>query len=64
MELLHPDLEKKLEEVIKSQLENGRLPCKTAFQIALQENVSRQRVGEVCNRIHIKFSRCQLGCFE
>ena len=64
MEFQHSDLEKKLEEAIKSKLEDGRLPCTKAFQIAKEQNVSRQMVGEVCNRTRVKISRCQLGCFE
>ncbi|MEK6777943.1 MAG: hypothetical protein AABY87_13865 [bacterium] len=64
MDTLDPEREKALEAVIKNKLEDGRLPCAKAFEIAKEQKVSRQQVGEICNRARIKISRCQLGCFE
>ncbi len=53
----------KLEEAVRNALVDGRLPCSEAFQIAKELDVSKSEVGEACNRIQIKISRCQLGCF-
>jgi hypothetical protein len=58
------DREKKLEEAIRSSLEDGRLPCTKAFLLAQDFKLPRRKVGETCNRLQIKISRCQLGCFE
>ncbi|MFC2025207.1 hypothetical protein ACFLTG_02200 [Chloroflexota bacterium] len=54
---------KELDERIKTSLVNGKLPCATAFKIAKQLNVSTKEVGEACNRLSVKISSCQLGCF-
>lgn len=64
MDIVDPKWEEKLEAAIKNKLEDGRLPCAKAFEIAKEQKVSRQQVGEICNRARIKISRCQLGCFE
>ncbi len=52
-----------LEEKIKSSLVDGKLPCAVAFQIAKEIGVSLREVGEAANKLSIKISRCQLGCF-
>ena len=54
---------KELDEKIKALLVNGKLPCGTAFKIAEQLNVSTKEVGEACNKLNLKISSCQLGCF-
>ena len=54
---------KELEEKIKASLVNGRLPCAAAFKIARQLNVTTKEIGEACNRLGVKISSCQLGCF-
>jgi len=59
-----PAPEKKIEEYIRNSLEGGRLPCAKAFQIARDLNLPKHRIGEACNRLGIKISRCQLGCFD
>ncbi|MDP6043268.1 MAG: hypothetical protein QGG79_01235 [Dehalococcoidales bacterium] len=52
-----------LEGKIKSSLVDDRLPCAVAFQIAREVKVSPREVGEAANRLSIKISHCQLGCF-
>jgi hypothetical protein len=42
---------------------NGRLPCAIAFKIAKELKVSPRDVGEAANRLSVKISSCQLGCF-
>ncbi len=54
---------KELYGKIKASLVNGKLPCAGAFKIAKQLNVSTKEVGEVCNKLNLKISSCQLGCF-
>jgi hypothetical protein len=41
----------------------GRLPCKRAFQLAEELNLSLKDIGDICNAEGIKIIRCQLGCF-
>ena len=52
-----------LDEKIKASLVNGKLPCAVAFKIAKQLNVGTKEVGEACNKLNLKISSCQLGCF-
>jgi len=52
-----------LEQKIKDSLVEGKLPCATAFQIAIEFKIAPREVGEACNRLGIKIRSCQLGCF-
>ena len=56
-------VEDKLEEKIKSSLVDGQLPCAVAFKIAKELKVSPRDVGDAANRLSVKLSGCQLGCF-
>ena len=53
----------KLEETIKASLVNGRLPCPVAFKISADLGVSKSDIGDMANKLDIKISGCQLGCF-
>lgn len=57
------ETDKALEEKIQACLINGKLPCAVAFKIAGELKVSPRNVGDMANRIGIKISSCQLGCF-
>jgi hypothetical protein len=54
---------KELDEKIRASLVDGKLPCAVAFKIAKQLNISTKEVGEACNKLGVKISSCQLGCF-
>ncbi|MDO8490729.1 MAG: hypothetical protein Q7T04_01780 [Dehalococcoidia bacterium] len=56
-------METQLEVKIKASLVKGRLPCPVAFKIADEMKVSKKEIGETCNKLGIKVSSCQLGCF-
>ena len=53
-----------LDEKIRASIVNGKLPCASAFKIAEQLHVSTKEVGEACNKLDLKISSCQLGCFS
>ncbi|MEW6143207.1 MAG: hypothetical protein AB1597_08690 [Chloroflexota bacterium] len=53
----------KLDAEIQKSLVGGKLPCAVAFRIARDLNVAPKQVGDACNRLKIKISNCQLGCF-
>ena len=57
------DIGKTLEEEMRTSVVNGKLPCAVAFQIARKLKVSPRQVGDAANRLNIKISSCQLGCF-
>jgi hypothetical protein len=52
-----------LEEELQASLVNGKLPCAEAFRIAKKFKVAPRQVGDVANKLNIKISSCQLGCF-
>jgi hypothetical protein len=52
-----------LEEAIRRELINGRLPCSRAFAIAEEHGLSPRAVGDEATSQSIKISRCQLGLF-
>lgn len=56
-------MDAELEEKVKSSLVEGKLPCALALKIAGELKVSPQEVGKVANKLSIKISKCQLGCF-
>jgi len=56
-------MEDELEKKIKSSLVDGRLPCAIAFKIAKELKVRPRDVGDAANRLSVKISGCQLGCF-
>jgi len=57
------DIGRALEEEMRASLVNGKLPCAVAFKIARKLKVSPKQVGNAANRLNIKISSCQLGCF-
>ena len=52
-----------IENEIQASLVNSRLPCAVAFKIARKLKVTPRQVGDIANRLNIKITSCQLGCF-
>jgi hypothetical protein len=52
-----------MENAIRSGLENGKLPCRTAWDIARSRKCPRMEVASACERLGIKIAPCQLGAF-
>ena len=61
---LSQDAQDKLAEAVKSSLKDGHLPCGVAFKIAKDAGVARIAVGEMTDRLGIRVSNCQIGCFK
>ena len=55
--------EQMLENELKASLVDGRLPCAVAFQIGRKFKINPRKVGDMANRLNVKISNCQLGCF-
>jgi hypothetical protein len=55
---------KKLEEAILERSKGGKLPCAMCFKIAEDFGISKREMGKILNKMKIKISQCQLGCFE
>jgi len=52
-----------LKENILAALDNGRLPCIAAWEIAGKLNIPRMKVSAACEALQIKIKPCQLGAF-
>jgi molybdate transport system regulatory protein len=52
-----------IENEIQASLVDGRLQCAVAFKIAKKLKVAPKQVGDAANRLNIKITSCQLGCF-
>ena len=52
-----------LEEALRKAAPNNRINCAAALALAGKFEVSPSLVGEIANRLSIKISKCQLGCF-
>ncbi len=55
--------EEELVSKIKEAAREGRIPCAVAQKIALDNRVSMKEVGDLLDRLKIKITQCQLGCF-
>jgi hypothetical protein len=49
---------------IKAQLDNERLSCKAAWEIARNFKIPKMSVSSACECLEIKISPCQLGAFR
>jgi hypothetical protein len=54
---------KDLAAIIRENLEDGKLHCEKAYQIAAEHNVKLWEIGKICDEEKIKIKGCQLGCF-
>ncbi|MBW1730699.1 MAG: hypothetical protein JRH08_04365 [Deltaproteobacteria bacterium] len=52
-----------LEQAIREQLVDGRLPCKHAWAIASKLGLRKMEVSSACETLGIKITACQLGAF-
>jgi hypothetical protein len=53
-----------LADAVKTKLNEGHLPCGSAFRIARDADVPRLAVGDVTDGLGIRVSNCQIGCFK
>jgi hypothetical protein len=61
---LSRELITQLKDTIKASLKEGYLPCPVAWKIAKDYNISKIAVGEIADRLGIRITNCQLGCFK
>jgi len=57
------DINNTLAEEVKAVLVSGYLPCAVTFQVAKKLKVAPKEVGNAANKLKIKITGCQLGCF-
>ena len=56
-------MNKDLKDTISNALVDGKLSCKSAWDIASRFNVHKMTVSCICEAMKIKISNCQLGAF-
>jgi hypothetical protein len=56
-------LDQDLEGALRAALMDGKLSCRSAWDLALQFNVSKMSVSAACEACGIKIKPCQLGAF-
>jgi hypothetical protein len=61
---LSPEQMSRLESTVKSKLKEGNLPCGIAWKIAQEAGIPRIAVGEITDRLGIRITDCQIGCFK
>jgi len=52
-----------LEEAIRKSLVKEKLPCASAWEIAVKFDITKKEITSACETLKIKFSSCQLGTF-
>jgi hypothetical protein len=58
-----PAAEPAMETAIREKLENGRLTCRRAWEIAMAFQLPKMAVSAACEALQIKIKPCQLGAF-
>jgi hypothetical protein len=53
-----------LESKVKDSLKDGYLSCPVGWKIAKDADVPKIAVGEIADRLGIRVTDCQLGCFR
>ncbi len=54
----------RLEGTVKASLKDGYLPCPVAWKIAKEANVPKVAIGDITDRLGIRITNCQIGCFK
>ncbi len=54
---------RELESAIRARMENDRLPCAGAWEIAAEFGETKLAVACACEALGVKISACQLGAF-
>ena len=57
------NVSEKLEDLIITHLEDGRLGCPAAWGIAADLKIRKIDVAAACEKLKIKINKCQLGAF-
>ncbi|WP_243371999.1 hypothetical protein [Geotalea sp. SG265] len=53
-----------LETAVRGAVRDGYVPCPSAWRIAADAGISRLAVGAMIDRLGIRITDCQLGCFK
>jgi len=54
----------KLEQAVRTNLKDGYVTCPSGWQLASDSGASRLDVGSMIDKLGIRVTDCQLGCFK
>lgn len=55
--------EEEIAAKLKEAAQEGKISCGLAQKISVENKVSMKQVGDLLNKLKIKITQCQLGCF-
>jgi hypothetical protein len=61
--VLNQEQQEKLKDRLLKTSEDNRILCSSALSIAKSLGIPPGEVGKAANKLNIKISKCQLGCF-
>ena len=60
---LTPEQQETLEKLLRKASKSSRIKCSSALAIANSLGIPPKAVGNAANKLKIRISKCQLGCF-
>lgn len=57
------NVDQALQNAIQEHLEDGRLSCKAAWDLAETLTIKKMEISSACEALEVKISPCQLGAF-
>jgi hypothetical protein len=63
VKVLTPEQQGELEQRLHKASRENRIHCSSALAIAKSFGITAAEVGKTANKLKIKISKCQLGCF-
>jgi LAO/AO transport system kinase len=60
---LTPEQQEEIEQRLHKASKENRIHCSSALAIAKSLGVPAAEIGKSANKLKIKISKCQLGCF-
>ncbi|MBW1679555.1 MAG: hypothetical protein JRJ08_05365 [Deltaproteobacteria bacterium] len=57
-------VDEKIAAAVRSCVQEGRLPCASAFKIAQELSAQPIEIGRTADLLEIRISKCQLGLFD
>ncbi|MFH7320427.1 hypothetical protein ACHHRT_07400 [Desulfurivibrio sp. D14AmB] len=60
---LPADADRRLEEKIRVKSQENRISCSAARAIASELGLSPREIGALVDKLNIRITQCQLGCF-
>ena len=58
-----PEQQGKLEKLLRKASKENRILCSSALTIAKSLGIPAGEVGRTADKLNIRISKCQLGCF-